>query len=31
MELIDGGVANNTPISHALALGADEIYVLPAG
>ena len=29
--LIDGGVANNTPISHAVALGADEIYVLPAG
>jgi|SRR5829696_8415736 len=31
MELIDGGVANNTPISHAVDLGADEIYVLPAG
>jgi NTE family protein len=31
MELIDGGVANNTPISHAVELGADEIYVLPAG
>jgi NTE family protein len=31
MELIDGGVANNTPISHALELGAEEIYVLPAG
>jgi NTE family protein len=30
-ELIDGGVANNTPISHAVALGAREIYVLPAG
>jgi NTE family protein len=29
--LMDGGVANNTPISHAVALGADEIYVLPAG
>jgi NTE family protein len=29
MELIDGGVANNTPISHAVALGADELYVLP--
>jgi NTE family protein len=30
-ELIDGGVANNAPISHALDLGADEIYVLPTG
>ena len=30
-QLIDGGVANNTPISHAIALGAKEIYVLPAG
>jgi NTE family protein len=27
--LIDGGVANNTPISHAVALGAQRIYVLP--
>ena len=30
-ELIDGGVANNTPILHAAELGADEIYVLPTG
>jgi NTE family protein len=29
--LMDGGVANNTPISHALALGAERIYVLPTG
>lgn len=29
--LIDGGVANNTPLSHAVALGAERIYVLPAG
>src|SRR4051794_12336288 len=29
--LIDGGVLDNTPISHALELGADEIYVLPTG
>ena len=29
--LIDGGVTNNTPISHALATGADEIWVLPTG
>jgi len=31
MELIDGGVANNTPISHAIELGATEIYILPTG
>ena len=30
-ELMDGGVANNTPISHAIELGAEEIYVLPTG
>jgi NTE family protein len=29
--LMDGGVANNTPISHAVELGAREIYVLPSG
>lgn len=29
--LIDGAVANNTPISQAVALGASEIYVLPTG
>lgn len=29
--LMDGAVANNTPISHAIALGARAIYVLPAG
>ena len=28
---MDGGVANNTPISHAVELGAREIYVLPSG
>jgi NTE family protein len=27
--LIDGGVVNNTPISHAVSLGADRVYVLP--
>jgi NTE family protein len=27
--LADGGIANNTPISHAVALGAERIYVLP--
>jgi NTE family protein len=30
-RLMDGGVANNTPISHAVRLGAREIYVLPTG
>lgn len=30
-ELMDGGVANNTPISQAVQLGAREIYVLPTG
>jgi NTE family protein len=29
--LIDGGVVNNTPITHALDVGADEVYVLPTG
>jgi NTE family protein len=29
--LMDGGVANNTPMTHALELGADEVYVLPTG
>lgn len=28
---IDGGVVNNTPLSHAVSLGADEIWVLPTG
>lgn len=29
--LMDGGVANNTPISHAVDLNAQRIYVLPTG
>jgi NTE family protein len=29
--LVDGGVVNNTPISHAIALGAERIYVLSTG
>jgi NTE family protein len=28
-RLIDGGVVNNTPISQAVALGAERVYVLP--
>jgi NTE family protein len=30
-RLVDGGVVNNTPISHAVELGAERIYVLPTG
>lgn len=30
-DLIDGGVADNAAISHAVALGADVVYVLPTG
>jgi NTE family protein len=30
-RLTDGGVSDNTPISHAIELGADEIYVMPTG
>ncbi|MBI2168543.1 MAG: patatin-like phospholipase family protein [Actinobacteria bacterium] len=29
--LMDGGAVNNAPISHAVALGADTVWVLPAG
>ncbi len=29
--LVDGGVVNNCPISHALALGATQVWVLPCG
>lgn len=28
---MDGGVANNTPISHAVELGSQRIYILPTG
>ena len=31
VELMDGGIANNTPISHAVTLGADEVWVLSTG
>lgn len=31
LSLVDGGVANDTPISHAVALGARRLYVLPTG
>lgn len=30
-DLMDGGVVNNTPLSHAIALGADLVWVLPTG
>jgi NTE family protein len=30
-DLIDGGVADNAAVSHALQLGADVVYVLPTG
>jgi len=30
-DLIDGGVADNAAVSHAVALGADVVYVLPTG
>jgi NTE family protein len=30
-DLMDGGVVNNTPISHAIALGADRVWVLATG
>lgn len=29
-RLVDGGVVNNAPVSHAVALGAERIYVLAA-
>ena len=31
LVLVDGGVADNTAVSQAVTLGADEVYVLPAG
>ncbi len=30
-DLVDGGVANNTPISHAVDQGASTVYVLATG
>jgi len=30
-EFVDGGVANHTPITVAIELGAEKIYVLPVG
>ncbi len=30
-DYVDGGVVNNTPISHAVALGADVVWVLSTG
>lgn len=31
MALVDGGVLNNAPISHAVQAGADRVYVLSTG
>ena len=31
LRLVDGGVVNNSPISRAVELGAERIYVLPTG
>jgi NTE family protein len=31
VDLMDGGVVDNTPVSHAVALGATSVYVLPTG
>ena len=31
LTLVDGGVADNAALSQAVALGADEIYILPTG
>jgi len=30
-DLSDGGVSDNAAVSHAVALGADEVWVLPTG
>ena len=30
-ELVDGGVANHTPIAAAIERGAEQVYVLPIG
>lgn len=29
--LVDGGAVNNAPVSHAVGLGADHVWVLPTG
>jgi NTE family protein len=31
LHLVDGGVVNNCPISHAVSLGATNVWVLPCG
>ena len=30
-HLVDGGIANNTPVSYAVEAGATTVYVLPTG
>ncbi|MEE2033435.1 patatin-like phospholipase family protein [Rhodococcus chondri] len=31
LDLVDGGIADNAALSQAVALGADDVWVLPAG
>lgn len=31
VDLVDGGISSNAPVSHAVALGAETIFVLPSG
>ena len=31
MQLVDGGISNNTPLSPAVAAGAKRVFVLPTG
>ena len=31
IDLVDGGISANAPVSHAVALGAETVYVLPTG
>lgn len=31
IDLVDGGISANAPVTHAVDLGADTVYVLPTG